>query len=124
MTDNEKIKYKRTKTDIHNNKRVLNISKSTPRVFVIYLRRDYKNGGEGSAEFVKNGKIYNPFFDVFGRRSYAEYGKTLEQLIEEGFNLRYAGYHGDCKEAFWNNSDELDLIIKARLLDGRNDLKK
>lgn len=113
-----KLKYIRTKYDIHNNNRVLKLAKSTSRVFVIYLSRNYKNGGEGSAECVKNGKIYNPFFDVYGFRNNEEYGKTLEELIAEGFNLKYAGYHGDGQNAYWNNhkNNILDLVVMSRLL--------
>lgn len=111
-----KEKFIRTKYDIHNNNRVLKLAKSTSRVFVIYLSKYYNLGYEGSAEFVKNGKVYNPFFDVKGLRNYEEYGKTLEELIAEGFNLEYAGYHGDGKDAFWNNANELDLVVMSRLL--------
>lgn len=112
-----KVKYIRTKHDVHNNNRVLQLAKSTSRVFVISITRNYKNGGQSSAECVKNGKIYNPFFDVW-EGGHEEYGKTLEELIAEGFNLKYAGYHGDGKDAYWNNTwwNEIDLVVMSRLL--------
>lgn len=111
-----KEKYIRTKYDIHHNNKVLNIAKSTSRVFVISVDRKTNIGYEGSCEFVKNSRIYNPFFDVKDFRNYEEYGKTLEELIAEGFNLKYEGYHGDGKDAFWNNANELDLVVMSRLL--------
>jgi hypothetical protein len=113
-----KIKYIRTKHDIHNNNRVLKLAKSTSRVFVIYTDRKYKNGGSCSAEFVKNERIYNPFFDIPDHGNNEEYGKTLEELIAEGFNLKYAGYHGDGQDTYWNNTwwNQLDLVVMSRLL--------
>jgi len=113
----EEIKYFRTKKDIRINNRILKLSKSTNRVFIVYLSRNYKNGGEGQAECIKKGRIYNPFFDVSEYKS-KEYGKTLEEIIEEGFNITFAGYHGDKKDAYWNNTswNELDLVVQSRLL--------
>jgi len=112
------MKYIRTKENIRQSNRVLRIAKSTDRVFVIRVYRDHRNGGQSSAEFVKNGRIYNPFYDIWKNKP-DEYGKTLEELIDEGFNLEFAGYHGDGKDAFWNNTEwnHLDLVVQSRLLE-------
>lgn len=112
-------KYIRTKEDIRQNNRVLRIAKSTSRVFVIFTDRKYKGGGEGGVHFVKNSRSYNPFFDIPEHRDNEEFGKTLEELISEGYNLKFAGYHGDGKDAYWNNTwwNHLDLVVQSRLLE-------
>lgn len=121
------IKYFRTDRDIRNNNRVLRLAKRTDRVFVIYVDRDHKNGGEGRADFVKHGRIYNPAFDcdycldwphLCGGNRSPEYGASLQELIDQGFNLKYCGRPGDGKEAYWNNHDNnhIDLVVQMRLL--------
>jgi hypothetical protein len=123
------IRYARTKRDAHNNNRVLRLAKSTKRVFAIHVdrkRNDNTREGKGYAVLVKNGREYNPWFDVPDDRVFqkycqgrAEYGKTLEELINENYNLKFAGYHGDGRDAYWNNYkyNTLDLVVQMRLLE-------
>ncbi len=119
----KKEKFLRTKEDIRQNNRVLRIANSTHRVFVVFTSREFNHPfrGQGGVIFVKRGREYNPAFDCDfwperpspARNRKPEYGKTLQSYIDDGFNLRFAGYPGDRKDAFWNKST--DLVVISRL---------
>ncbi len=107
--------------------RVLRIAKNIRRVFVVSADRYDRQGGTSFAKFVKHGRIYHPDFDChywLDQNSWwykfpPEYEETLEELVEQGYNLKLAGYPGDGKKAYWNNHsyNSINLICQMRLLE-------
>ena len=76
---------------------------------VVYYDRHTNTSGEGGTFIVYNGKEWQPHYCSCKHR-------TLQQIVDEGFNLKYAGRRGDDnKQAWWNECDKLDLFDLAIL---------
>lgn len=74
---------------------------------VIYCNRDNGTSGDGNTFVLYKGKEWKPHYCNCKHR-------TLKQLIDEGYNLKYAGHRGDNnKVAWWNDCELLDLFDLA-----------
>ncbi|MGN0016554.1 MAG: hypothetical protein ACI37O_04365 [Candidatus Avelusimicrobium sp.] len=122
----KKRKWIHSKRQIHNTNRVLRLAKTVKRIFVVCGDRWNGEAGDGFAYFVKHGRIYNPDFDCryyldnwSPKKFPPEYEETLEELVEQGYNLSFGGYPGDRKKAYWNNHEhnKIDLIVQMRLME-------
>lgn len=76
---------------------------------IIFYDRHTATSGEGGTFVVYNGKEWMPHYCGCKHR-------TLQQLVDEGFNLKYAGHRGDGnKDAWWNQGEPLNLLDLAVL---------
>lgn len=91
----KKPKYEHTKEQLEDTADCLANAKE--RDIIGYSRWDLANlKGESGTFVLKNGKEW-----------YFKYAKentrTLQQFVDEGYNLEIFGRHGDGQQAWWNN---------------------
>lgn len=101
-------KYEHTKEQIEQTARCL--EEARERDIIGYDRWDKANLSGCSGSFcLKNGKEWHLYY--MHNPSKAKVAKTLQQYVDEGYNLKISGHHGDGQEAWWNNCcGDLDLV--------------
>lgn len=75
---------------------------------IIFVNRYTNDRGDGHSVAIVDGKEWNPSYCKWYDQTKA---RTLQQLVEQGYNLDFAGRYGDGNKcAWWNDCRDLSLI--------------
>lgn len=101
-------KYEHTKEQLEQTDRCL--AEVRERDIIGFDRWDKANLSGHSGTFcLKNGKEWH--LSDMRHQTVMREKRTLQQYVDEGYNLKITGHHGDGQEAWWNNCcGNLDLV--------------
>lgn len=101
-------KYEHTAIQLEQTARCL--AEARERDIISFDRWDKANlSGHGGTFCLKDGKEWHLYY--MKNTSKAKEAKTLQQYVDEGYNLKIFGHYGDGQTAWWNNKGGIDLSL-------------